>query len=69
VGFELVEVLVAQFRDRPPPDLSEFALIRMQGLPDAAGEGEPELTSTCRIAGGPLVSVTVRKNGPSPNAG
>jgi hypothetical protein len=42
VGFEPVEVCVAQFRDRPPPDLGEFALVRMQGLPDATGEGEPE---------------------------
>jgi len=32
----------AQFRDRSPPDPGEFALVRMQGLPDAASQGEPE---------------------------
>jgi hypothetical protein len=41
VGFELIEVSVAQFRDGPPPDLGEFALVRMQGLSGASGEGGP----------------------------
>ena len=35
VGFEPIAVCVPKLRDRPPPDLDEFALVRMQGLPDA----------------------------------
>jgi hypothetical protein len=42
MGFEPIAACVAKFRGRPPPDLGEFALVRMQGLPDATGEGEPE---------------------------
>lgn len=42
MGFAPIEAGAAQFRDCPPPDLDEFAPIRMQRLPDASGEGEPE---------------------------
>lgn len=42
MGFEPAKGRLAQFRNRPPPDLGEFALVRTQGLPDMTGEGEPE---------------------------
>jgi hypothetical protein len=42
VGFEPIKISVAQFRDGPPPDLGEFALVRMHGLSSASCEGEPE---------------------------
>ena len=42
MGFETVQVRVAQFGGRPPPDLGELALVRKQGLAHATGEGKPK---------------------------
>ena len=42
VRVEPAEVGTAQFRDRPPTDPGEFTLIRLQGLPNTPGQGEPE---------------------------
>ena len=52
---------VAKFGGRPPPDLGEFARVRTQGCPTRPARANHRLTSTCRVAGGPTVSVIVRK--------
>ena len=62
VRFEPSAARVAKFGGRPPLDLDEFTLVRTQGLPHTRpARANHRLTSTCRVAGGPTVSVIVRK--------
>lgn len=42
MGVEARGVRAAEFRDRPPADPGELALVRAEGLAGFAGQGEPE---------------------------